>query len=142
MSRRLEIIKEIVARNENQIRHYNKLASQSRQPMPKEDRDRCLELRKANVWLRKAEFCIVQALAGQKEYIDTNPIKQPILAVRCAKCGRVYFAAALGYGVAPDTGENIKNAVAEGDELFITEEVKLQMCHCDKPIFKQEEDEE
>ena len=141
MSRRLELINEIIARNERYINTKNKAASQARKPMSVEERKKLQELRNANHWLRKAEFCIVQSLVNEKEYIDTNPNDKPILAVRCAKCGRVYFAAALGYGVEEDTSDNIKAAVAEGDELFITNEVKMQMCKCEKRMFNEEDEE-
>lgn len=130
---RIALIDETITRNENFIRVLNKRASVSRKPMSKEDRNRCLELRKANVWLGKAKFCIVQSLAGLEEYIDTNPNEKPILAIRCHKCGATYMGLALGYGVDAERSEEIKQAVADGDELFLTDSVTLQACKCDDP---------
>lgn len=130
MSRRIELINEIVARNECHIRVKNKIASVSRNPMPEEERKQCYELRKANIWLRKAEFCISQALSGDKGFIDTNPSKKPILAIRCHKCGNVYMGVALGFLISDDTAKRIKQAVDNGDELYISDTVTLQMCKC------------
>lgn len=67
---RLAMIEELVTRNESHIKILNARASQSRKPMPKDDRNRCLELRKANAWLGKAKFCIIQALAGAEDELE------------------------------------------------------------------------
>jgi len=61
---RMAMIEELRTRNDCQVRMLNKRASMSRQPMSKEDRNRCMELRKANIWLGKAQACIIQAMAG------------------------------------------------------------------------------
>lgn len=130
---RLALIDELMTRNDCHVRMINARASKSRQPMPEDDRRRCQELRKANAWLGKAKFCIVQTLAGAGNEAEPNPIKKPILAVRCHECGATYLAIALAYGVDAQRSQEIMQAVADGDEVFITEDVHLEACKCNKP---------
>lgn len=61
-----------------------------------------------------------------------NENKKTILAVRCAQCGAVYMANNLAYGVAEWVGDEIKEAIAKGDEVFITDCATMTMCNCDK----------
>ena len=51
---RIALIDELLTRNDIHVKILRTKASKSRQPMPKEDRKACVELGKANVWLRKA----------------------------------------------------------------------------------------
>lgn len=61
-------------------------------------------------------------------------MSKPILGIRCHKCGRAYFGLALAYGVDKEASETIKKAVADGDDLFISDAdsvvFKLEMCKC------------
>lgn len=57
-------------------------------------------------------------------------MKKPILVLKCAKCGTNYAACVLAYGVNEDFSNEIKNAVAAGDEIYVTESVKLGVCEC------------
>ena len=57
--------------------------------------------------------------------------KKTILAVRCAKCSAVYLADDLANGIAEWVGDEIKDAIAKGDEVFITDCVTMTMCNCD-----------
>ncbi len=79
---RLAMIEELVTRNEGQIRMMNMRASKSRQPMSDEDRRRCTELRKANDWLGKAKFCIIQAMAGLDGSVVAVPVGKCVKGVR------------------------------------------------------------
>lgn len=63
MDERLKIIDELCGKNHDKIREMNKVASQSRSPMSKSDRQRCTDLRNANYYLGKARYLIVQTLA-------------------------------------------------------------------------------
>jgi hypothetical protein len=56
---------------------------------------------------------------------------RPILAIKCHKCGAVYRACALAYGVDEEMSANIKQAIADGDEIFIAESVTLGVCECE-----------
>lgn len=129
---RLAMIDELVTRNDAHVRMINTRASQSRKPMPDDDRKRCQELRKANTWLGKARYSIVQAIAGA-DTVEPNPITKPILAVLCHECGATYLGIALAYGVDSQRSQEIMQAVADGDEVFITENVHLEACKCQKP---------
>lgn len=63
MDERLKIIDDLCGKNHDKIREMNKVASQSRLPMSKSDRQRCTDLRNANYYLGKARYLIVQTLA-------------------------------------------------------------------------------
>lgn len=58
--------------------------------------------------------------------------KKFILAVRCAQCGAVYMANNLAHGIAEWVGEDIKEALAKGDEVFLTDCATMKQCKCDK----------
>lgn len=61
-----------------------------------------------------------------------EPQKNPVLGMRCAKCGAVYMAQALAYPISPDVAEMIAEYVRKGDEPFISYEgVRLGQCTCD-----------
>lgn len=65
MDERLKIIDDLCGKNLDKIREMNKVASQSRKPMSKQDRKRCSDLHNANYNLGRARFLIVQTLAEQ-----------------------------------------------------------------------------
>ena len=69
---RIALIDELLTRNDIHVKILRTKASKSRQPMPKEDRKACVELGKANVWLRKAKESIMLACEGHED-IDTTP---------------------------------------------------------------------
>ena len=52
-----------------------------------------------------------------------EPQKNPVLGMRCAKCGAVYMAQALAYPISPDVAEMIAEYVRKGDEPFISYEL-------------------
>ncbi len=61
-----------------------------------------------------------------------GPKKNPILGIKCAKCGAVYMAQALAYPITPDIAEEIAYSIGIGDIPFITYEgVCLGQCKCD-----------
>lgn len=65
-----------------------------------------------------------------------EPQKNPVLGMRCAKCGAVYMAQALAYPISPDVAEMIAEYVRKGDEPFISYEgVRLGQCTC---VMKQQ----
>ena len=136
---RLALIDELLTRNDCHVKILRTRASKSRQPMPKEDRQASVELGKANVWLKKARESIALATEGREDVVVTRPIKKPILGVRCHKCGRIYMGVAMTHLGHKDIGEDIRKAIEEGDELFITDSVTLQMCEC--KCHKEEGDE-
>lgn len=58
--------------------------------------------------------------------------KNPILAIRCSKCGAVYMAQALAYPITPEVAEEIAECVRMGDEPYVTYDgVRLSQCTCD-----------
>lgn len=71
-------IDELIARNDAEIKILRTKASKKREPMPREHRSCCVELRKANVWLAKAKDCIIRAeelldeKKGGKEHAKDN----------------------------------------------------------------------
>lgn len=140
MSKRLKMIDQISKAINEHIRDINKTASISRKPMCAEDKKRCLDLRNAIYHLGKAGYHITQAKANDTRGDYPKPIKHPVLAVRCHECKRVYLATALAYGVDEDFSQYIKDAIANGDEVFISESVTLQMCHCEKEGTNKEEE--
>lgn len=58
--------------------------------------------------------------------------KKTILAVRCAQCDAVYMANNLTHGMAEWVGEDIKEVLAKGDEVFLTDCATMKQCKCDK----------
>ena len=57
--------------------------------------------------------------------------KNPVLGMRCAKCGAVYMAQALAYPISTEIAEMIAEYVQKGDEPFISYEgVRLSQCKC------------
>lgn len=127
---RLDLIEQLIARNNIHVKILRTRASKSRKPMPNDDRKRCNELNKANFWLEKAKASMVQAMDGQDDVVVVNPIKKPVLGVRCHKCGRVYMGVAMTHLGDKEIGHDIGEAIFEGDELFITDSITLQMCQC------------
>lgn len=65
---------------------------------------------------------------------------KPILAIRCKDCGKVFFAHALAYPIDEDSAEMIADCVSNGDEPFICEEVRLELCECEKEYLKEDEE--
>lgn len=56
--------------------------------------------------------------------------KKTILALKCAKCGAIYMANNLTYGIAEWLGDEVKDAITKGDEVFLTDCATLSMCEC------------
>ena len=67
-------------------------------------------------------------------------VNKSLLALRCKDCGRVYFAHALAYPIDADSAEMIADCVRNGDEPFICEEVRLELCECEKEYLKENEE--
>lgn len=65
--------------------------------------------------------------------------KKTILAAKCPKCGAVNLANDLSHGVAEWLGDAVKEAIANGDELFITDSVTMGMCKCKKSKQKNDD---
>lgn len=51
--RRIELLKEVIRLNEQEVNNINKVASESRKPMSSENRVRVIKLRSANNSLRQ-----------------------------------------------------------------------------------------
>lgn len=69
------------------------------------------------------------------EWADKNPAthSKPVLAFKCRKCGRVYFAHALEYPITENIANEISYNTAIGDIPFITssDNISLSSCGCD-----------
>lgn len=61
-----------------------------------------------------------------------NEKKKTILAVKCAQCGATYMANDLTYGIDELVGSEIKDAIAKGDEIFLTSCAIMSMCKCEE----------
>ena len=59
-------------------------------------------------------------------------MNKTILAVRCTKCSAVYMANDLTHGIAEWVGDEIKDAIAKGDEVFLTDCATMSMCKCEE----------
>lgn len=62
---------------------------------------------------------------------DESKEQKTILAVKCKKCGAVYMAADLAKMGVFD-GEDLMDAIRNGDELFLTACASLSMCNCER----------
>ena len=58
--------------------------------------------------------------------------KKTILSVKCAQCGAIYMATDLTYGIDELVGSEIKDAIAKGDEIFLTSCGTMSMCKCEE----------
>lgn len=69
------------------------------------------------------------------EWADKHPQKhkQPVLAIKCHKCGCVYFAHTLDKPVNDKMAEDIAYSIGIGDVPFITsnDKITLSSCGCD-----------
>lgn len=65
---------------------------------------------------------------------------KPILAIRCKDCGKVFFAHALAFPIDENSAEMIADCVRNGDEPFICQETRLELCECDKEYLKDDEE--
>lgn len=66
------------------------------------------------------------------EWADVNPQKheQPVLALKCSKCGCVYFAHVLGAPMNERTAEEIEYSIGVGDIAFVTSNKNLHLSCC------------
>ena len=66
------------------------------------------------------------------EWADANPQKhkQPVLALKCSKCGCVYFAHVLGAPMNERTAEDIAYSIGIGDIAFVTSNKNLHLSCC------------
>lgn len=69
------------------------------------------------------------------EWADNNPEKHkhPVLAIKCHKCGCVYYAHALEEPVTDKMADEIAYYIGNGDVPFITsnDKITLSSCGCD-----------
>lgn len=69
------------------------------------------------------------------EWADKNPPKhdQPVFALKCSKCGCIYFAHVLGAPMNERTAEEIDYSIGIGDIAFVTsnKDLHLSCCDCD-----------
>lgn len=66
------------------------------------------------------------------EWADANPQKheQPVLALKCSKCGCIYFAHVLGAPMNERTAEEIAYSIGVGDVAFVTSNSNLHLSCC------------
>ncbi len=69
------------------------------------------------------------------EWADANPQKheQPVLALKCRKCGCVYLAHVLGVPMNERAADEIAYGIGIGDIAFVTsnKHLHLSSCGCD-----------